>query len=285
MNLIPGLIFQQADGRWATAGGLDVYPTVSEGIFLGGTNNLMHTVLEDLPRLLLSNLMKIPSSIPIIVSSQLSASIMGLISHISKRQIIQLPLYTRINVMSLHFFQFKSPLPEVMNGVAGLENELFSRNLALSLRELLPVLDSHLGEGRRILILREPNLFRPITNIRKIQVELESRFKFESHYLGKMPFVEVQKLFQEASVIVGEYGAGLANVIHMPRGGMVIEIRGPLESRATEYEILVKALEISHSVIVGKARLISKYGLVRGPYSVSRRKLAKAIQESLRSFS
>jgi capsular polysaccharide biosynthesis protein len=156
-----------------------------------------------------------------------------------------------------------------MKGDYALSEELFPRIFARSIQKVLAGINKKDSQiQRRILILREPGLFRPLINLEKVKELLVGEFDFEAHYLSEMSLDLVAELFGNAKIIVGEYGAGLANAIHMVPGCKVVEIRGPLEAQAREYEIVAEALGLKHSVLMGKSRILSKYGISRGPYTV-----------------
>ncbi|CAN2231245.1 glycosyltransferase family 61 protein [Candidatus Planktophila dulcis] len=273
-NFIPGTIFQGLDKAWLTPVPESKPLHLEEAIFIGGTNNLMHTVLEDLPRVVLADFLNLDQSTPLIVSSLLSPQIVELLKVISGRQVLSHDLYSHLSVKRLHFFEFDSPLPAIMKGDYALSEELFPRIFARSIQRVLAGIDKKDSQiQRRILILREPGLFRPLTNLEKVKELLVGEFNFEAHYLSGMSLDLVAELFGNAKIIVGEYGAGLANAIHMAPGCKVVEIRGPLEAQAREYEIVAEALGLQHSVLMGKSRILSKYGISRGPYTVPIRNL------------
>jgi len=268
-NLIPGVVFQASNGSWMTPEPLRKSEKIEEAIFIGGTNNLMHTVLEDLPRVIFGDHLKIDCRVPIIVSSLLSPQILDLLAKVSGRRLVLCDLYSQTEISRLHFFEFDSPLPSIMRGDYHLSSELFPTFVARCIRDALSIeSENYSGPRRRILILRESGLFRPITNMKKVQKLLVEEFCFEAHFLSEMSLEVASDLFRQSSIVVGEYGAGLANSIHMDSGATILEIRGPREVQAREYEILVTALGLKHSLLVGKPRIVSKYGFSRGPYAV-----------------
>jgi hypothetical protein len=279
-NLIPGVIFQASDGSWMTPEPLRESEKIAEAIFIGGTNNLMHTVLEDLPRVIFGDLLKIDCRVPIIVSSLLSPQILDLLAKVSGRRLILCDLYSQAEISRMHFFEFDSPLPSIMKGDYRLSSELFPAFVARSIRDALSIESEKYSEPRRrILILRENGLFRPITNMKKVQKLLVEEFRFEAHFLSEMSLQVASDLFSQSNLVVGEYGAGLANSIHMDSGATILEIRGPREFQAREYEILVTALGLKHSLLVGKSRIFSKYGFSRGPYAVPINTLRQILTE------
>ena len=279
MNLIPGIIFQSKNLNWFSPRPVQIQGRITEAIFLGGTNNLMHTVLEELPRIIFSDFLKIDQSVPLLISSQLSHQIVDLIRHISSRECIKVDLYSSINVDVLHFFQFDSPLQSVMGGDHQLGEELFSSEIAGAVKmRIHEDEDSEVVPNKRILVLREPGLFRPVTNIQKIKKFLVNEFGFTSLYMSNLDYRSVRSIFSSASIVVGEYGAALANVIHMQEGSSVVEIRGPLEAKASEYEILIKGLNLRHSLLIGNLKQVSRFGVSKGPYSIPTKALRRNVE-------
>lgn len=85
-------------------------------------------------------------------------------------------------------------------------------------------------------------------------------------------------------LVVGEFGAGLANMIFAKGPTTIIEIRGPLERDALEYRALSDACGFQHTVLIGKARKISKHGIARGPFKISVELLKNSINSDGGSF-
>ena len=279
---VPSLLFESSQGRWMTPQTYCEYTALDEAILLAGTNNLMHTVLEDLPRIIQASREGVVNSVPIIVSSKISPQIRDLLSIVSGRKILQYDLYTKIRVGALHFFEFLSPLPEVMSGKFEMRGDLFTHDMGcairLSLEETKPIPKS---KDRRILILREPHLFRQLTNVQEIRTVLESEFGFETIYLERLSFERTRQIFQEAALVVGEYGAGLANCIHMTEGTDIVEICGPQQTKSREYKILAEAFGLNHHLLVGYSKTVSSFGISKSSYGISKRALTELLRSIL----
>jgi capsular polysaccharide biosynthesis protein len=78
------------------------------------------------------------------------------------------------------------------------------------------------GGGRRIYISRAGVALRRVKNETAL-VEMLSRYGFESHDPGRIPFSEQAALFQSADVIVAPHGAALANLMFCRPGTRVLE--------------------------------------------------------------
>jgi capsular polysaccharide biosynthesis protein len=107
-----------------------------------------------------------------------------------------------------------------------------------------------------------------MSNFKKLRLLLEKNFGFQTYFVGSMSFEEIAAELGAAKIVVAEYGAGLANIIFTPPGAKIIEIRGPSESTAIEYEMLVKALGHEHFKVIGKSQLLSLTGIGNGQFSV-----------------
>lgn len=282
-NLIPGLIFQDIDNNWKTPRAIIKEDDIREAILVGGVKNMMHCVLEDLPRIYLSDIISLPKSVPLIVSDSLSEQIYGLIKKVSGRNCILLGHLTECTVEKLHFFEFDSPLPLVMQGEINYADGLISKTTSQYISNLIRKDHEIIKErGKRILILREKGLFRPLINSKKIENYLVKNHNFLAVYLADKTHDEVLEIFYNAEIVVGEYGAGLANCIYMEPGSTLIEIRGPSELHSKEYEILAKSLKINHLVVGGMNRYLSRFGLARGPYKIRPRRLFNLIDTHYR---
>lgn len=278
-NLIPGIIFQDYNKNWKTPAAAKGQFSFKEAILIGGTKNLMHSVLEDLPRLYLSDFLLLPKSVPIIVSNSLSSQMYELFKEISGRNLILMGDLTECSVEKLHFFEFDSPLPMIMQGKSGLSSDLVSKNIIQHISYLITKDSSAKNEkNTRILILREKGLFRPLINSKQIEKRLVNKYKFTPVYLADKTHLQVLDIFSNADIVVGEYGAALANCIYMRQNAKLIEIRGPNEANSKEYAILAKSLGIDHKTIQGKNMYISKFGIAIGPYVINMFRLSKLVE-------
>lgn len=76
---------------------------------------------------------------------------------------------------------------------------------------------------RRIYISRAKAGWRKVVNERELMQTLR-RHGFQRYFLEDLSSQEQIQLFQEAEVIIGPHGAGLANVVFTPPGATVIEL-------------------------------------------------------------
>ncbi len=282
-NRWPSLLYQDKVGAYYSPREKETIVRLDSAFFLGGTNNWMHFVIEDLPRIIKLDTLCIPRDTPLLISSNLGQQIRESIEAISNRNVIAMDTFQKIEVDNLFYLDFFNPLQEVMRGDRQAAKLLFDPEvLYLAKRTFASRTKPHVNGPKRVLIRREKGLFRPLVNGDKISRILEKRFGFTSVFAGQLTLQEAIHKFSSAEIIVGEYGAGLANCIFMKDESIVIEIRGKLEINAIEYQELIKSLGHKHILVLGKNRLISRYGISRGPYALSKRDLIKKISFALK---
>jgi hypothetical protein len=251
---------------------------LNEAIFIGGTNNWMHFVIEDLPRIIKLRVSGISPNIPIILRADLSPQIKEAVSLLTDRAIILLKVYSSLDIAILHYFYLNNPLSAAMRGDSESASQLFDQEILTEAAQVFKTTASSVSNGpKRVLIAREPNLFRPMSNFRKLRFELERDFGFKTYFLGSMSLQEIIESLKSAEVVVGEYGAGLANILFTPPGAKVIELRGPAEAAAVEYEILVKSLGHKHFKVLGSRHYVSLKGIGNGQFSVNLEELKRIL--------
>ena len=241
-----------------------------EAIFVGGTNNWMHFVIEDLPRLMMLRDSNIDPDVPVLLREDLSTQIKEAVGALTGRKIIYLNIFSAVEVSTLHYFYLNNALPAAMRGDQTNGIKLFNPQLVRGAAQIFSSPNSSKAIKKdRVLIARERNLFRPMSNFNKLRFSLERDFGFRTYFLGGMSFQEIAEAFKTAEIVVAEYGAGLANIIFTSPAAKVIELRGPSESTAIEYEVLVKALGHEHFRVVGSSRFVSLRGIGNGQFSVN----------------
>ena len=272
--------------NWIGAQGKVFYPKssmslepIEEAIFIGGTNNWMHFVIEDLPRFMILRNSTINSNVPILIRADLSSQIKEAISVLTNREVIEISKYTSMDVATIHYFFLSNALPAAMRGEWVNGEKLFSFEIVRGAAELFSA--SHSSPStrhKRILIARERNLFRPMANFGDLRFSLENDLGFRTVFLGGMSFQEIAEVLCTAEIVVAEYGAGLANVVFTPPGAKIVELRGPSESNAIEYEVLVKALGHEHFKVLGTRQFLSLNGIGNGQFSIDLDLLRKVLR-------
>lgn len=77
---------------------------------------------------------------------------------------------------------------------------------------------------RRIFIMRRPAKARNIIN-KDAMFEILNEFKYEIHYFEDYNLLKQIDIIKETKILVGIHGAGLTNMVFMPKGGTVLEFR------------------------------------------------------------
>jgi capsular polysaccharide biosynthesis protein len=97
-----------------------------------------------------------------------------------------------------------------------------------TIREVRRILTSGLPQGessqRRIYISRSRAKRRKILNETEI-TDVLARLGFETVVAEELSFTHQIRLFASASCVVSIHGAGLANMLFMPEGGRILELR------------------------------------------------------------
>jgi hypothetical protein len=124
------------------------------------------------------------------------------------------------------------------------ENLLQVRNIATNM------IVSESREVLKIFISRSGG-FRPLINKKKIE-SIFKRAGFLIISAESIGFVERLKLFQQASVVAGETGAGLVNLYFCKAGTKVIEIRHPSIEKSLEHLALLRLTDHQYRNVLGR---------------------------------
>ena len=266
----PSMFFVNDKGIISTPKSKEEPTSILRGIFVGGTNNFMHFVIEDLPRIILSDTLGIPDDYALIFKAKLSDQIKDTIETLTDRKIVYVDAFEALKVTELIAFRFTNPLVPTMAGNQDAALKLFNTSLLnearLRIKTKVSPISNH---ADRVFIERGKGLFRPLINSQKLKKALIDNFGFVSCDLSSKRLDEVVEIFAEAKIIVAEYGAGMANMIFATKKPTILELRGPLESGSIEYEALAKACGFEHQKLVGKKKVVSRYGIERGPFSIN----------------
>jgi capsular polysaccharide biosynthesis protein len=102
---------------------------------------------------------------------------------------------------------------------------------------------------RKIFISREHAKRRRLVNGLKFEQKLKER-GFEIVQMEDLSFGSQVALMSEAKVVMGIHGAGLTNMIFMPRGSKVIEMRAEKDHHNNCYFALADALGLDYSYLL-----------------------------------
>lgn len=277
-NYWPSYLFQDSIGFFHSAPCRNNLGTYEKAIFVGGIKNWMHFVLEDLPRVIKFDQMNFENTIPLIIQDDLGEKILESIQILSARPIIRLKAFESVHVSMLYYLELDNQLLNTMAGDKVSAEKLFDLEILLCAKRKFAILkQDSTPQHKRIFIRREKGLFRTLTNAGKLQKKLETNYGFYTIYLENMDLKEIIKYFQNADILIGEYGAGLGNMIFMDNDKSVIEIRGPLERSHIEYEMLGKCLGLKYNTVLGVCSTVSKFGIARGNFKIDIEKIISVL--------
>ncbi|CAI5978771.1 unnamed protein product [Closterium sp. NIES-64] len=111
-----------------------------------------------------------------------------------------------------------------------------------------------------ILLAKRPKgKRRSLVNYEEVEAEVMRIFKHERVVIfeGFLPILEARALFRRTRLFVASHGASLTNMIFMPEGATVLELR-PDECPVTVFHLLANACSLSYHVVFGKGNWSSE---------------------------
>ena len=101
------------------------------------------------------------------------------------------------------------------------------------------------GEGERIYISRDRARKRRIINEEAV-VDILAAFGFQTIYAEDLSFEQQVKICSRARYLVSNHGAGLTNMLFMPQGAAVLELRHHTDRINNCYFTLSSALDLNY---------------------------------------
>jgi capsular polysaccharide biosynthesis protein len=101
------------------------------------------------------------------------------------------------------------------------------------------------GEGERIYISRGRAPKRRILNEAAV-LDILTEFGFQTIYAEDLPFEQQVKTCSRARYLVSNHGAGLTNMLFMPPGGSLLELRHHMDRINNCYFTLSSALDLNY---------------------------------------
>lgn len=203
-------------------------------------DNFYHWTLEVIPRLSL-------------ISDEIS----------SNRIVITPPLRKAFHGQSLQCFSTSTEDLNTIqvNDVLYCRELTFSTATALSNTVIAPFVrdffSSHSASskhcGKKIYISRSKAKTRRVTNEKEIEIWL-SQMGIEIVILEELDVAEQISLFKSASLVIAPHGAGLANLVHSPKGTTVIELtHNMFDQGLTSFWAISNLFEHDYRLVIGKA--------------------------------
>jgi hypothetical protein len=123
---------------------------------------------------------------------------------------------------------------EIIRGVRG-----------LLLQALGEVGGAEAEAGERIYISRGRSRKRKIGNEEEV-IQLLGEYGFQTLYAEDLSFEQQVKIFSRSRYLISNHGAGLTNMLFMPRGSSVLELRHHTDAINNCYFTLSSALELNY---------------------------------------
>ena len=147
-------------------------------------------------------------------------------------------------------------LTKIDNALGKFNNTLLNK-LRDQLYKIINIKD--IPPYRRIYISRKFATKRFILNEEDVISYLKDKWSFEVHYFEHYSFEEQVKIISEAKYLIGLHGAGLTNMIFMPKGGSVFEIRGSSKDRNDCFEFLSNSCGHNYYSLFNQADIYSQF--------------------------
>ncbi|WP_212006308.1 DUF563 domain-containing protein [Chitinophaga sp. HK235] len=114
---------------------------------------------------------------------------------------------------------------------------------------ILPVRERLMVHGkqavRKIYISRQKAAKRRITNEEEV-IAIFREAGFEIHYFEDYPFTRQLEIMGETRVLAGLHGAGLTNMLFMPPGGSILELRNVGDTHSNSFYSQAAAMRHSY---------------------------------------
>ncbi|EWY39921.1 hypothetical protein N825_04920 [Skermanella stibiiresistens SB22] len=216
-------------------------------VFLGGTTNYYHWLLDTLPRLAAIEGL----DGPLLVNSALTVfqtRTLDLMGVEQSRLIVSDPAsltrFRRLTVPGL------VARPRRVDGQMDWMRPSVGRAAAGWVRDqLLAGVGGGASKARRIFVSREGSLFRRCDNEAAVRAVV-ARHGFETVRLEDLSFDEQVSLFGGAEIVIGVHGAGFTNMLFAPRGALLIELH-PAHHLPEFYRHLTGLMGQRHKAIPG----------------------------------
>lgn len=96
--------------------------------------------------------------------------------------------------------------------------------LLIKLKEKFVKDEDRIVGKRKVFIMRRPAKARNIVN-KDALIEIMNGFQYEIHYFEDYDLLKQIDIIKKTKILVGIHGAGLTNMVFMPKGGTVLEFR------------------------------------------------------------
>lgn len=250
---------------------------IKEGIFLikDFNANYFHFLLEVLPKLALVE--NIDPALPLIISGGLPKQFLQALKILDKnqRKIIEIAKDKSAVVSNLIFPSHTSYTRENLKSPIRHDHDyLFDPESIKFVREnIVKNLEVKVEKPWRKLYLSRKSTVRKILNEEEIEKYLVDQ-GFEVAQLETLTFETQVKLFASAEIVIGQSGAGMANMIFAPKNAKIVTLIG--NHPQTNYNVfnaLASCLDVDFGYIIGKT---DKFKNVHDDYTINLDLIKKA---------
>ena len=121
----------------------------------------------------------------------------------------------------------------------------YNEEIIRGVRDVLVSAYGDSDQGQQIYISRSNARKRRIANEDEV-IEILSKLGFETIHTEDFSFVDQVRICSRARCIVSNHGAGLTNMLFMPKGGSVLELRHQADDINNCYFTLASALNLNY---------------------------------------
>lgn len=131
--------------------------------------------------------------------------------------------------------------------------------------------------AEKVFLQRSKDRFRPLRNRSQVRDYLEGEGFFTVDPTD-LSLGERVALLSSARLVVGEYGAGTANMLFCPPDAHLISLRGPLQAEDSSDDNLAEILAYPHTTVAGHSRPLGVGGIASDGWSAPISAIARALK-------
>lgn len=220
--------------------------------------NYFHWLIECLPRLLLVNQMPELKNIPLLVDENIASQQLEALHLLNEgnRELIMLGHKSACSVEKLFYPSQLSIIHDNMKNPVRYNEDVFYSPIAVNfIRDffLQKLKISQTSGFRKLYVSRSNAEYRKLINADEIE-ELMLFYDFQVVFPEKLTFSSQVKLFSQAKIVVGQSGAGMANLLFVPKDCQALIFFN--DSKQTNLQIfnaLCDQIGIDTKFLIGKS--------------------------------
>jgi capsular polysaccharide biosynthesis protein len=154
----------------------------------------------------------------------------------------------RLNFDKIYYFEKDEIIKAnelIIPGIMAETGNYNDRMMSVLREQVLGSFKNLAKQTARVFVLRNKNIPRKIINETEI-VELVKKYGFTVICFEESTWNEQVELMSSCSMLIGIHGAGLTNILFMPKGASVLELRRKDDSHNNCYFSLASALELNY---------------------------------------